>query len=835
MRLSGLFFAYQIKSVCSTFVRELRNFQLCIIMYSDTDNHSIERGFLLHVFHRQNKDRDILYAVGKLECGETFGLMDTRWRPFFYCRVSDREVVQGRVGVHRAVLVESSFKTIDSEPVLRVECPRVSDLRRLERHLEQDGIRTYEADLNFGLHCLMEAGIRGVVRIEGTWQAGKGVDRVYADPQLAPDDFEPDLALLVLDIETAPDASEVYAVSLVGSGPAAQHRVEEIHLVGAPAAGDPDQLCCHADERSLLEALAGRVRSIDPDILSGWNIIDFDLKVLQTRFEAHELDFNLGRTQDASWYRESKIWGGSRMVIYGRQILDALHLVRATMQTYDDWRLGTVARAVLGRGKTLEPEDDETMPEAIVHAYEQDRAAFCAYCLEDSRLVWDILEKEGLIALTLRRSRLIGLPLERAWGSVAAFDFMYISALRRRGTVAPTTGVDRREGRGAPGGLVIEPQAGLYHHLFVFDFKSLYPSIMRTFNIDPWSYAWAGAEAIEAPNGARFDRAPGILPEMLEEFWKQREEAKTRGDAVASHAYKIIMNSFYGVLASGSCRFAAAEMAGAITEFGHYILRWAQERLEDQGVRVIYGDTDSVFVDPGLGEEVSADQARILGAQLCAEADQALARHIGEEYGVESRLELEFEKYYLRFLLPPMRGSEKGRAKGYAGLRVVAGEERLEIVGMEAVRRDWTRLAHQLQRQLLDLLFHDAESEAIEACAVEWVRALRAGEKDADLVYRKSLRKPVADYIRNVPPHVQAARLLPRPRGVIQYVVTCDGPQPVGRLSTPPDYEHYARKQIEPILRTIAQICPIDVESVMKGAASLFGAEVWAGLKRKTQ
>ena len=94
--------------------------------------------------------------------------------------------------------------------------------------------------------------------------------------------------------------------------------------------------------------------------------------------------------------------------------------------------------------------------------------------------MWDILAKEGLIELTVRRSRLTGLPLERAWGSVAAFDFMYISALRQRGLVAPTTGVDRREGRGAPGGLVIEPQVGLYRHLFVFDFKSLYPSIMRT-------------------------------------------------------------------------------------------------------------------------------------------------------------------------------------------------------------------------------------------------------------------------------------------------------------------------------------------------------------------
>ena len=236
-----------------------------------------------------------------------------------------------------------------------------------------------------------------------------------------------------------------------------------------------------------------------------------------------------------------------------------------------------------------------------------------------------------------------------------------------------------------------------------------------------------------------------------------------------------------------------------------------------------------------LFQGIGKGPRQIVFVDLGAEVDAELAAHIAEKYGVESRLELEFEKYYARFLLPPMRGSDKGRAKGYAGLRVADGEEWVEIVGMEAVRRDWTRLAHQLQRQILDLLFHDAGPEAIEQCAVEWVRALHAGEKDQDLVYRKSLRKPVAAYTRNVPPHVQAARLLPKPRGVIQYVVTRDGPQPAGYLTAKPDYEHYARKQIEPLLATIAQVSPIDVESAMKGAASLFGAEVWADLKRKGQ
>lgn len=796
-----------------------------------------ENAYLLHVFHRRYKGRDAIHAVGRLECGQTFGLMDRRFRPALYVRAEDADRWQREVAAERCAVVDTPLRTLVGDPVVRIECDRVGDRRRLAERLAELGVRTYESDLNVALHYLVERGLRGAVRLSGAWQAGQGVDRVYLDPAIEASAWLPQLSLLVLDIETAPDASEVYAASMVGGPANGDPSVEEIHIVGPMRQGDPPHVHCYPDEPTLLAALAARIRHIDPDIVSGWNVIDFDLAVLQRRFVACGIPFNLGRTQDGSQFRESDVWGGSRMVVYGRQILDALHLMRATLQRFEDYRLGTVAQAVLGRGKALEAEDDETMPEAIAHAYAHDRPAFCAYCIEDARLVWDMLRAKGLIDLSLRRALLTGMPLERAWGSVAAFDVMYISQLRQRQMVAPTTGVDRARGAGAPGGLVMEPCAGLYNHIFVFDFKSLYPSIMRTFNIDPLSHARAAgdAEAIEAPNGARFSRERGILPDLLETFWARREEAKACGDNLASYAYKIIMNSFYGVLATGACRFADDELAGAITEFGHYMLRWTRDWLERQpGCRVLYGDTDSVFVDCGLSDDCQPDTAQRRGGQLCAEANAALADHIAERYGVESRLELEFEKLYRRFLLPPMRGSDKGRAKGYAGWRMDGGEGHLEIVGMEAVRRDWTALAHQLQRQLLSLLFADADASRIEALVSECVRGVRAGERDGDLVYHKGLRKPVSSYTRNVPPHVQAAKLLAKPRGVIHYGITCEGPQPVGHMRAPLDYDHYVEKQIEPLVRTIAQVYPIDVEAAIRGVGNLFDAGVWAGTKGRT-
>ena len=800
-----------------------------------------ERGFLLHTFHRQQQDRMLICAIGKLESGKTFALTDDREQPGFYIRVSDQKALQTLASDGDVRLEDCNRTTMDGEAVIRVSNRRRAVLRKMADRLQETGIRTYEADLNPGQHYLINRNLHGAIRISGPFRPGSGIDRVYHNPRLTPTEWEPELAVLSLDIETNPDATQIYAVALIGVGPESRHRTEEIHLVGHASSDDPPELICHIDERMLLTTVATRIRLIDPDILTGWNLIDFDLPVLARRFDNYKLTFNLGRTRERSWYREGNVWGGSRMVVYGRQVLDALHLIRATLQRYEDYRLDTVARAILGRGKTLHQETDETMAERILRAYQEDRQTFCAYCLEDARLVRDILEAEGLITLTIRRSLLTGLPLERAWGSISAFDSMYITELHRGGMVAPSLGVDRNAGGGSPGGLILEPLAGLYRHVLVFDFQSLYPSIIRTFNIDPLAYIKArqherttvGGESdpqyddsnlITAPNGAVFDRQAGILPGILERFFDSRARARAEGDALATFAYKIIMNSCYGVLASSACRFADDRLVGAITESGQYLLGWVRDLLEHEGYRVLYGDTDSLFVDAGLPEGIDAAAAREVGKALCIRLNRQLAQFIDETYGVVSRLELEFEKYYRRFLLPSGRGADhRGRAKGYAGLQVDdAGEQQVDIIGMEAVRRDWTDLAHTLQRELLDHLFHDTPGEEIENRVAEWVRAVHAGEKDADLVYRKNLRKPVSEYTRTMPPHVRAAQQMPNPSGVIHYVITTNGPQPVGYVTAPLDYDHYVAKQIEPLVRTIAEFCDIDLDTAVRGKPGLF-------------
>src|SRR5690242_3133583 len=215
---------------------------------------------------------------------------------------------------------------------------------------------------------------------------------------------------------------------------------------------------------------------------------------------------------------------------------------------------------------------------------------------------------------------------DRVAASIASFDFVYLTELEKRGIVAPTVrSGDSSVYAAQQGGHVLEPDTGLHRNVWVFDFKSLYPSIIRTFNIDPLTYVAQpapGENLIVTPGGA-FRREPGILPGLLDELFPRREAAREAGDNVASNAIKILMNSFYGVLGTSACRFYNPALANSITGTGKEILLWSKRWFEQAGFEVLYGDTDSLFVSSGTGSAHALQH----GAQLAEALNEQLTRY----------------------------------------------------------------------------------------------------------------------------------------------------------------------------------------------------------------
>ena len=770
------------------------------------------RGFILQASYRVVSDSGarripVVHLYGRLEDGGTFLVRDGRQHPQFYILTGATERAR-QLGAPAPEPVDK--RSFAGAPVSRIEVQTPSDVPGLRDRLHAGGIETFEADVRFATRYLIERGIKGGCEIEGTAIPGGTVTWVLDDPVLRPADVRIEPRVLSFDIETDGKSERLLAISLYAPG------VDEVLIVDGAGRAMPEHALRCENESAALDAFCARVAQIDPDVLTGWNVIDFDLTVLEKIATRLRHPFRLGRDTGAMRLRKAEgYFGSGQASIPGRLVLDGIDLLRGAFVRMDDYSLDAVARKVLGEGKAVAGEVRDRIGE-IIHNYKHNLPAFALYARTDARLAYEILQRLNLVQLAFARSQLAGMTPDRVAASIASFDFLYLTELEKQRVVAPTVRADdSRVYAAQQGGHVLEPRTGLHSNVWVFDFKSLYPSIIRTFNIDPLSYvadpAAAGKDSlIEVPGGA-FRRAPAILPRMLDELFPRRETAKKAGDDVASNAIKILMNSFYGVLGTPACRFYNPALANSITGTGREMLLWSKRWFEAAGFDVLYGDTDSLFVHSRADDPDAAyEQAR----QLVVALNKELQRYIGERWRVQSRMELEFEKLYLKLFLPRARHSTRGASKRYAGLlHGAADTDNVEFVGMEVVRRDWTDLAKQVQRQLYQRLF---TGQRVDTYLTDVVQQVRRGTLDEALVYRKNLRKSADEYTTTSPPHVVAARKSTQPpERLIRYVMTTAGAEPLDNVQHPLDREHYIDKQIKPVAEPVLLTLGLDFERVI--------------------
>lgn len=748
----------------------------------------------------------VIHIYGRLEDGGTFLVRDDRQRPHFYIRAADAERARS-LRCPEPMRVDK--RTFDGTPVCRVETETPPDVPGVRDRLHTAGIDTFEADVRFAMRYLIERGVKGGCEIDGEAKPGGGVTWVFDNPTLKPAAVKVEPRVLSFDIETDGRSERLLAISLFAPG------LDEVLIVDGSARAMPEKAVRCINEHAALEAFCERIRTFDPDVLTGWNIVDFDLTVLQKIAARVRHPLHLGREAGAMRLRKAEgYFGSGQATIPGRLVLDGIDLLRGAFVRMDDYSLDAVAREVLGEGKAVAGDVRDRIGE-IVHNYRHDLAAFALYARTDARLACQIVEKLDLVRLAFARSQLAGMTPDRVAASIASFDFLYMTELERQRIVAPTVrSDDSRVHAAQQGGHVLEPIAGLHRNVWVFDFKSLYPSVIRTFNIDPLSYvaepeAARQEELIVTPGGA-FQRGPAVLPGMLDDLFPRREAAKKAGDGVASNAIKILMNSFYGVLGTPACRFYNPALANSITGMGREILLWSKRWFEEQGFKVLYGDTDSLFVQ-SRGDDSAA--VREQGRQLAARLNEEIARFIEGKWRVTSKLELKFEKLYLKLFLPRARGSTRGASKRYAGLVSGKDVDSVEFVGMEVVRRDWTALAKQVQRELYHRLFTE---QPVDVYLEDVVKRVRSGEMDEALVYRKNLRKDAEEYTATTPPHVVAARKSTQPPGkLISYVMTTGGPEPTDNVQHPLDREHYIVKQVQPVAEPVLATLGLDFAKVI--------------------
>ena len=684
------------------------------------------------------------------------------------------------------------------------------DLQRLREHANQADIPLYESDIKPHDRFLMERFITAPLEVHGAPIRKPGYLE-FVNPSVRPAAFEPDLSYVSLDIETDGSDGEIISMAISNS----VH--EEIFMQGAAAEWETEQPIRWFDnEQRLLEGFLDVFKTLDPDLILGWNLINFDLDYIERRCRHYRLPFALGRGCDKARILQPQQAGQVRIAsLPGRVALDGIDTLKAAFWRFDSFELGNVASQLLGRKKLIEASENKI--QSIRDLFRDDRSALAAYNLEDCRLVEKIVKKTDLINFAMQKAVMTGLPLGRQGGSVAAFDNLYLPKLHRAGVVAHDVGAFRFNAS-SPGGYVMDSQPGLYENVLVLDFKSLYPSIIRTFYIDPFGLAYPSEDPVPGFLRAYFSREKSLLPEIIAELWQKRESAKHNHNSPLAQAIKIIMNAFYGVLGSTGCRFFDPRLASSITLRGHEIITRSRDQIEAQGFRVIYGDTDSLFVL--LGSDYDETQAQERGKALAASLNHWWAQTLLTEHRLDSYLEIEFETHYIRFLMPTIRGSESGSKKRYAGyVRNSQGAFDLVFKGLESVRSDWTPLAQSFQRELYRRVFFN---EPYVQYILDIVERLKSGEYDKQLVYRKRLRQSLDAYRRNIPPHAQAAKKMEKPGRWISYLITHSGPEPLSALNSPIDYQHYLDRQLAPVANGILHFLGDSFERITADQLALF-------------
>jgi DNA polymerase-2 len=698
---------------------------------------------------------------------------------------------------------EVELKTFSGKPVDALYFNTQRDLKIIAEDLHQNHVTTYESDLDPARRYLMERFINAQVLVTGKCNKN-GKLTTFINPKLEPCEISPEFVVLSIDIETGENNSKLYSIAAQVTGKRGEQK--KVFIVDEKEIKYSENISSFKNEKDLLIGFLDWFKELDPDIIIGWHVIGFDLMYLESKCQEYFIPFDLARGQGRVSFRARKPRGYFAS-ISGRVVIDGPPALRSSFFTFEDFRLETVAQEFLQEGKTITP--DQNKVEEIERLFVEDKEKLAEYNLQDAILVTDIFKKSGLIELSVRRSQLSGLLMDQLGMMTAAFDHFYLPRLHRAGFVAPNV-KDLQTTEHSAGGYVMDPKPGIYDDVVVLDFKSLYPTIIQTFKIDPLARLLSDENTIETLNGYKFSGTKHILPEFIDHLMEQRNIAKQKKDKQLSQAIKILMNSFYGVMGSYGCRFYHPHLPTAITGTGHRLLLGSKEYLEESGYEVVYGDTDSLFIKL---KEDEGQNANYFGKKIAVDLNNFWDKKILSEYGLKSHLEIEFEKYYRKFILTPARGSEAGAKKRYAGLVVADGEEKLEFVGMEFVRSDWTKMAKEFQTELYFKIFNNEEVD-------EWIRTfvikLKNGEYDDKLVYKKRLRKDVEEYTKNVPQHVKAARMLTESGGTVYYVITKRGPIPVELKHNDIDYQHYIDKQLKPIADSVLVLLGESFDSIVQ-------------------
>lgn len=793
---------------------------------------------LLDADYALSGGKPLVRLFGRTENGNPVCVFHDHFSPYFYATPNSKthewlstHAVQSVEEVERFIPIGYQTSPV---PMLKITLANPQDVAAMRENIlaERAAEDVYEADILFKYRFMVDHDLHGMGWVEAAAERTftKSVScATYRMRSITPVErtTNAQLKYLAFDIECLPGdprreldskRDPIIIISLAFEPDYMKHK--SLVLMARPATQQGVKGL--ANEKEMLEEFATIIERFDPDIITGYNINSFDLPYLLERMKKHNVYSALGRAKDKPAYMRS--FGASQeCTIPGRVVADPYQILkRDPWVKFPRYDLNTVAKILLGDEK-LAVEYSE-MP-ALWNGAMPQLQRLIDYARKDAELSLRLVLEKQMLDKFFELAKISGSLLQDTMGGqTMRIEVMLLHELRKRGFVMPPKPraavlskrlAARQELKGA---VVLEPKRGLHtSYVLVLDFKSLYPSIMRSFNVSPDTLLPGPQDGcVAAPNGTYFvskERYEGILPSVLTTLTTLRAAAKTamrsaHGDErrilnAKQLALKDIANSVYGMCGYVRARLYTVDVANAITAFGRRNLETTKGFIEKQfPAEVVYGDTDSIFLKTALTDP---EEARLLGETIAATANKELTGH----------LELEFEKAYRTFLILTK--------KRYAGLRYTPDSHQkfeMEMKGIETVRRDWCPLVTETMRAILDIILAEGDTNKAVTLVKETQAQLKEGAISLDkLTIIKGISKSIESY-EGMLPHIELAKKLaernpsdqPKVGDRLGFVIIrgneilskrAEDPRYVEKNKTPIDAHYYLYSQLLPPIERI--------------------------------
>lgn len=770
----------------------------------------VEGKVVVHIFANSSKGRVVL--------------IDDSFLPYFYARVEGKtlkkrieDVDVDGIKVVRVEEVNRLILGVDT-PCLKIYCQFPSDVFKIREAIKV-ACETYEFDVSFSSRYLVD---NHIVMFNTYEVDGNLVESRYDCDCLKVNNFNlikegGSVDALAIDIETYFKPGQQVnmqeaPILMVGLHGKSISKIFTWHKI----AGAHNVIC--EDEADMLTKVFEAIKNDESSFLVGYNSDGFDLTYLHERANLLKVKEVVGL--DGSSFSFGR--GSDRSVnVVGKTHIDMYKFIKrvygAELKT-DTYKLNDVANELLGA--TKDDVDVSRIGEAWDSKDAKMLAEFSKYNLKDCVLTYDLFNT--ILPNIEEMTRLVGIApfsITRMGFSLIVEWFIIKRAVDANEMIMNKPSgeeIASRRGIRFQGAFVYEPTPGIYKDVLVYDFRSLYPTIITAHNLSPEAIR-VGKKGYSHPENDQvwFSKdkigfVSSTLEFILTSRFKLKDELKKKKSKFLSArvaALKLLANSFYGYLGFYGSRWYSIECADATTAFGRHYIHQVIERMEKEGYKILYGDTDSIFVS--LEGKKPSDAKSVI-------------KEINDS--LPGLMELEFDGHYPSGIFVSGKGSDKGAKKRYCLLRE---DGTLKITGFEAVRRNVSFIAKDVQENVLSMILKDHAPQK----ALDYVHAviddLENGKIDVKkLVIRTKLTRDVDDY-SNEGAHVKVARrLIERGQSVsvgsiLGYVIEAGSGSMSDRARLPDevkdiDVSYYIDNQILPVVESIFKVFGVDKSDLLK-------------------